>query len=249
MLTITIIVLVVLCIYLLQQMIRSRTLEKSLLSIINHTFRTPLTSIKWMSDSLNTEFSIEKQHEAGRNIAISAERLLETIDIIAGVKDIRDRSSYDLKAVSIREIIEQAMSKYREPLNAKRITFNLPTFTNMPLLTLDTKKISFVIDALLQNAIFYTKENGHITVASTVNKYMVTITIKDDGIGLSWIDKINLYRRFYRGKIAKKMNTDGVGLSLYLTKIIIERHRGSIRASSWGRNHGSMLAITLPISR
>jgi len=247
--TIIIIVLVLAFLFLLRYTINTHTNEKSFLSIINHTFRTPLTNIKWVSDSLKSETSFEKQTEAAQAISISVNRLLEIIDIIGGIKDVKNRSSYDLKAVSMREVIETAIGKYREPLNQKKITFQVPTFIDMPLLTVDTKRISFVIDALLENAIFYTKEGGHITITSNINKHAVTLSIHDDGIGLSWTEKYNLYNRFYRGNLAKKMNTDGTGLSLYLSKIIMERHHGSIKASSGGRDHGSTFSIILPVTR
>ena len=123
----------------------------------------------------------------------------------------------------------------------------MPTFADIPLLTVDTKKISFVIDAMLQNAILYTKEGGHIAIDCRANKKTVTLYIADDGIGLSWRDTYFLFDRFYRGRRAKKMNTDGVGLSLYLSKEIIHRHDGTITAKSKGKNKGSTFSIVLPV--
>jgi signal transduction histidine kinase len=236
------------CIYFLRRELKNNFTEKSFLSIVNHTFRTPLTSIKWMSDSLQGDLPREQQLEIARNIATSINKVVGVVDTLAGIKDVHSSSSYNLKAVSIREIIETAISKYRTQINEKKITLQVPSLVDLPLLTVDTKKISFVIDALLENAIFYTKENGHITIASTINKRNVTLYVADDGIGLNWHDKYNLFGRFYRGDQAKKMNTDGMGISLYLAHEIMDRHHGSIRAMSHGTNRGSTFLIILPLN-
>jgi signal transduction histidine kinase len=131
----------------------------------------------------------------------------------------------------------------------KKLTFHLPAFNEIPLLTLDTKKISFVIETILSNAIFYSKENGIIDLKSTIRNNKLILTIEDNGIGLSFRDKRNLYARFYRGKRALKMNTDGLGLSLFLSKEIIRRHHGDIKVHSKGRDKGVIVSLTLPISQ
>jgi two-component system CheB/CheR fusion protein len=243
------ILLIVILLYFLKKEISSNLTEQSFLSIVNHTFRTPLTRIKWMSDSLQQNMSQEERLGVVQNISNSVNRVLEIVDIIAGVKDINSRTSYDFRAVSIREIIEEAIAKYRAPLNEKKISLELPTSSSMPLLTVDTKKITFVIHAILENAIWYSKENGSIKIKSEVKNRMLILKIIDDGLGLSWRDKYNLFKRFYRGNRAVKMNTDGMGLGLYMAREIIRRHHGSIRAVSKGKDKGSTFSIHLPLDR
>ncbi len=234
-------------IYFLLRELKHNKTEASFLSIVNHTFRTPLTRIKWQSDALKPDLSYEAQAEIARTISTTVNHVLEIIDTLSGIKDVHNSASYDLKAVSIREFIETGIGKYRTNITDKKLTFNLPTFNTMPLLTVDTKKISFVIEALLSNAIFYSKGGGIIDIRCIVKKRKLTLSIEDRGIGLSWKDKNNLYERFYRGNRALKMNTDGMGLSLYLSKEIIHRHHGAISVYSKGKDQGSTFSITLPI--
>lgn len=226
---------------------RQRNLtEESFISIVNHTFRTPLTRIKWMSETLEQEIPRKEQIDISKDLANSVGRLLEIIDALAGIKDIHNTSAYDLKAISLREILEEAIRKYSVPLNEKHITLSMPTLNNLPLLSVDTKKISFAIQIILENAILYSKEGGNIKIQASMSNEELVLEVADNGIGLSWRDRRNIFDRFYRGERAKKMNTDGMGLGLYMARIIIRRHKGKIYATSGGKDRGTTFFIKLP---
>ncbi|ETB63853.1 MAG: Signal transduction histidine kinase [Parcubacteria bacterium RAAC4_OD1_1] len=117
------------------------------------------------------------------------------------------------------------------------------------MLTIDTKKISFVIDTLIENAILYSKEEGKIIIDCVYDNEKIILFVNDNGIGLRPINKFMLFSKFYRGKRAKLMNTDGMGLKLYLSKEIIKRHKGKIYAKSKGKDMGSTFFIEIPFAK
>ncbi len=234
---------------LLKREVSRRLNEKSFISIINHTFRTPLTSIKWMSDTLSQEIPRKEQIEISRKLSLSTNRLLDIVDILTGIKDIHSSSAYNLKAVSMREIIESSLKKSSDRIAEKKIHLSIPTLKDLPLLSVDTKKISFVVDVLVENAIWYSKVGGTIVIDCVATKSELILKIEDEGLGLSWRDRNNLYSKFYRGKRAKKMNTDGMGMGLYMAKIIVGRHSGTIKATSKGKDKGAIFTIKLPIRK
>jgi len=242
-----ILIIVIILIYFLRREFHRNLTEKSFISIVNHTFRTPLTRIKWMSESLTQDISRKEQLDIANNLSNSTNRLLEIVDILAGIKDVYSSATYELKAVSLREMLEEAVKKYSSTLNERKLTLLMPTMHDMPLLSVDTKKISLVINAVIENAIWYSKDGGIIKIAAELKKGELILSIEDDGIGLSWKDRMNLFKRFYRGESAKKMNTDGMGLGLYISKEIIRRHHGRIYAKSKGKNKGTIFYISLPI--
>jgi two-component system sensor histidine kinase VicK len=239
-------VLVLIILYLLKREFSRDFTEQTFLTIVNHTFRTPLTRIKWMADAIKTDMPRKDELEIITNLDNSVNRLLELVDIVAGIKDIQNTSTYDLKAVSMREILEDALKKYSVLLHDKKISLKVPSLVNLPLLTIDTKKISFVINVIIENAILYAKEGGSIDIEAELKNKELVLKIKDDGIGLSRKDRKNIFKRFYRGERAKKMNTDGMGLGLYASKEIINRHSGQIYAISKGENLGTTFYIVLP---
>ncbi|MDE2030648.1 MAG: HAMP domain-containing histidine kinase [Patescibacteria group bacterium] len=244
------IILVIILIYFIKKEIDAKNMaEESFISIVNHTFRTPLTNIKWMSEALSKGMSPEEQKQMSQNLENSTNRLLGIIDTLAGIKDIHNSAAYELKAVSINELVVDSIRRYRIPLNEKKINLSLPTLKDIPLLSIDTKKISFVIQVILENAILYSKENGSVMIYTEIYKNSLILSIEDNGIGLSHKDKRNIFKRFYRGEIAKKMNTDGMGLGLYMSKEIIRRHKGRIKAFSKGVDQGTTFYIILPIKK
>jgi signal transduction histidine kinase len=174
---------------------------------------------------------------------------LGVVDALVGIKNINDISGYFFEAVSMREIVEKSISKYRDGINKKNINFQVSIFNNIPLLTVDLKKISFVIDTLIENAIFYTGRDGKILINSISDSRKLTLFISDTGIGLGFIDKIKIFSKFYRNKKAKLMNPDGMGLRLYLSKQIIKRHNGKIYAKSNGFDEGTTFFVELPFHK
>lgn len=224
-------------------------LENEIISIINHSFRTPLTSIIWNTKELEKNLPQNEKLLYLQNVNNSANRVLSITDVLVGIKDINNTSGYFFQAISIREIVEISIKKYREKINKKGITFQVSLSNNIPLLTMDLNKISFVIDTIIENAIFYTKQDGKILIDGIINSKNLTLFISDTGIGLNLIDKIMIFSKFYRNNKAKLMNTDGMGLRLYLSKQIIKRHNGKIYAKSNGINEGAIFFIELPFQK
>lgn len=247
--TALVVLLILVLVYTIRKDSKRNFTEESFISIVNHTFRTPLTRIKWMSERLEQEIPRKEQIEISKDLSNSVGRLLDIIDELAGIKDIHNTSGYNLKAVSLREIIEESVRKSSNLINQKNIKLSLPTMNNIPLLSIDTKKISFVVQVILENAIFYSKDNSNININSEIKDNKLILDIEDSGIGLSWKDRRNIFDRFYRGERAKKMNTDGMGLGLYMAREIIKRHRGQIKFHSKGKDKGAIFSIVLPIKQ
>jgi signal transduction histidine kinase len=230
-------------------LIKKDELEEELISIVNHTFRTPLTSMMWYTKELEKNLPQNERLLYLQNINNATSKVLGVIDILTGIKNIQNTSDYYFEAISIREIVEKSIKKYREEVGKKSIVFQVSTFKDIPLLTLDLKKISFVIESIIENSISYTKKDGRILIDCISDSKKLTLYISDTGIGLSWIDKLMIFSKFYRNSKAKLMNTDGMGLRLYLSKQIIKRHNGKIYAKSNGENEGTTFFIELPFRK
>ena len=229
--------------------IKEDKLEEEIISIINHTFRTPLTGMIWYLKELEKNIPQNERLSYLQNLNNETNKILSVIDVLVGIKNIKDTSGYSFEAVSIREIVEKSIKKYRDKINKKSITFQVSIFKDIPLLTVDLNKISFVIDTIIENAIYYTKQDGKILIDCITNPKKLTLFISDTGIGLSFINKIMIFSKFYRSKQAKLMNTDGMGLRLYLSRQIIKQHHGKIYSKSNGLNEGTTFFVELPFRK
>lgn len=240
--------LLVIILYTTKSIAKDKT-EEEFTGVVNHTFRTPLTSVMWMTKELEEDLSKEERNNILQKISNSTKKVLDIVDLFVGIKELNNRASYDFKATSVRDIIEKSITKYREDIKNKNINFQISTFKDIPLITLDLNKISFVIDTMLENSLFYTKNKGHISIDANFDKKVLTIIIKDDGIGFDNFEKMKIFNKFYRSKEAILMNPNGMGLKLYLSKTIIKRHKGEIYLESNGKDRGTTAYIKLPLNK
>ncbi|MEK7588290.1 MAG: HAMP domain-containing sensor histidine kinase [Patescibacteria group bacterium] len=229
--------------------LKVKNLEYEFTSIVNHTFRTPLTRIMWLLKELERDMPQSEKMLYLQNITNASNKILDIVDLVAGIKNLNNTSSYFFEAMSIRDVVEKSIVKYREEINKKNLKFQVSTFKDIPLLTLDIKKITFVIDALIENAIFYTPKNGEVGVDSIMRDNKITLFVGDTGVGLTMVDKMRIFSRFYRNKKAVLMNPDGMGIKLYLSRQIIRRHDGRMYAKSKGIDKGTTFFVELPLKK
>jgi signal transduction histidine kinase len=98
---------------------------------------------------------------------------------------------------------------------------------------------------LIDNAIRYTPAGGFIVVKVTKKDSTLLLSIQDSGIGMTLVDRKNLFKKFYRGTNAKTTDTEGMGLGLYAAKKIVDGHGGRLWAESQGLNKGSIFYLEL----
>ena len=113
---------------------------------------------------------------------------------------------------------------------------------------MDKDKIHDVVMNLVDNAIKYNKENGHVDVTLKVDDSHVTFTTQDDGIGMNKNDITRVFEKFARGEEGFKSHTEGTGLGLFVAKRVVEVHGGDIWAESDGPGKGSRFIFTLPLT-
>ena len=110
----------------------------------------------------------------------------------------------------------------------------------------DRDKINSVISNLINNAVKYSPKDTTIQVACTVNKNEITISVKDEGMGIKPSDADKIFDRYYRVESNNTRHISGFGIGLYLSAEIIQRHGGRIWLES-EPGKGSTFYFTLPL--
>ena len=113
-------------------------------------------------------------------------------------------------------------------------------------MTTDRKKLREVISDIVDNAIRYTPE-GKVAISFGRDDSNEIISIQDTGIGITEEEAISLFTKFSRGKDVSRINTEGNGLSLHVTRSVMEALGGQITFSSEGRGKGSTFNILVPV--
>lgn len=227
-----------------RQLRSNDVLKDELVTIITHKFRTPLTYIKWVTNDIQNIVPKEKYDEV-KNMIIANDKLIRLVELLANMADEeKNNYKYAFEIVDINETIIDLKNKYEEnSVIDKKFTFE----KSAPLFVyIDKQKIKFVLEIILDNAFKYiSKGSGQISIKLSKKRNTVLITISDNGIGFNKDELALLFNKFYRTREGRSIDTEGIGISLFIAQKIIRRHGGKIWAESMGIGQGSTFFVEL----
>jgi PAS domain S-box-containing protein len=237
---------------------RDVTLEKEadrmkseFISLASHQLKTPLSSIRWLLDLLLTgevgSFS-KKQLEILSNIDKANKIMIEIVDSLLNISRIESgRIIIEPILTDVKKIIEEVKKEVEEKLKEKEQKLIIKVEKNLPKILVDPRFLREVYINLLTNAIKYSPPGKKIEVIVKKEKNEILSAVKDYGYGIPKNEKEKVFTKFFRGSNVVKKVTEGTGLGLYLTKIIVEKAGGRIWFES-EEEKGTTFYFTLPLS-
>ena len=225
--------------------------KSQFISIAAHQLRTPLSATKWIFRMLldgDVGQVTDEQKDLLQKGYDSNERIIGLVGDMLSVARIEEgRFGYEFSAVDIEDLIRRALTTYEVKAQEKKIkiSLDLPEEKLKPI-KMDPSKIELAVSNLIDNALKYTPENGtiNITLKKDGDDY-VKVSVKDSGVGIPKDQIERLFHKFFRGSNVIKMQTEGTGLGLFITKNIIIRHGGRIWVETEEGN-GTTFNFTLP---
>ncbi|MBR6259082.1 MAG: HAMP domain-containing protein [Oscillospiraceae bacterium] len=210
---------------------KTEEVRRRFVSDASHELKTPLASIRLLSDSIVQNENIDPltAREFVGDIGQEAERLTRMTDKLLSL------TRFDNKVVSARERVDVAetvrrVAKLLEPLaGQKNVTVECSSSGDCHILASgdDVYQIAF---NLIENAIKYNVENGRVKAAVTSEKGEVSLAVEDTGIGIPDEDLPNIFDRFYRVDKARAREAGGSGLGLSIVRSAVSEHGGEITA-------------------
>jgi PAS domain S-box-containing protein len=219
------------------------------ISIASHEIRTPVTVIKAYAQIL--------QKRAGDLsdpfLAGTAGKVNEKTDkLMSMVSYLLDTSQLELGELIIRKTHFDLVELVNESVNELKLidkhSFLVKGKKECKIYA-DRFRISQLLNNLLNNASKYSPPDRPVTTNVTINGMgkHVTVSIKDEGIGIPKSEQANLFKRFWRASSATSRNISGIGLGLHVSKAIITQHGGKIWLKS-EKDKGSVFYFSLPVS-
>lgn len=149
--------------------------------------------------------------------------------------------------ISLKEIVADIAKRYQQKLQAKRLTMRMDIKADK--LKQDGLLLEFVINSLVDNAIDYSQKGSNIDIISRTAKTDVNIFVRDEGSGLSKEKLAALFQPFSRAEdVEKSFGHEGLGMSLYLDRLIMHYLGGDIAAES-EEGRGTTIKLRLPTAR
>jgi signal transduction histidine kinase len=230
-----------------RQLKKTDLLRYEFITIVTHKFRTPLTHIKWASENLMKNNLNEDCKTQLAYIQTAETKLSQLTDLLARVSSLdSDKSDYEFKKTNISELIFDIL----DSLNKQGISVDSKLMTHVEpnlFARCDYIRFRFALQVLIENAISYSPKGSPIEIRLEKNNDgNIVYIVKDQGIGIDKKDFNLLFTKFYRTERAQTMDTEGMGIGLYMTKVIVENHKGTITVSSEGQDKGSTFTVSVP---
>jgi len=232
---------------------RMQELDKSrqeFVSNVAHELKTPMTSIKVLSDSLLCQEDIpaELYKEFLGDIVNEIDRETGIINDLLSMVHLDNNIEKDINVQpkNINDVLQLILKRLR-PIAAKQ---NIElVFESFRPVVADIDEVKFVmaVQNLVENAIKYNILDGWVRVSLNADYKHFFIKVSDSGIGIPEKDLANIFERFYRVDKARSRETGGNGLGLAITKKIIELHRGEIKVYS-KEGEGTIFNIRIPLN-
>jgi ligand-binding sensor domain-containing protein/DNA-binding response OmpR family regulator/nitrogen-specific signal transduction histidine kinase len=219
-------------------------LKTKLYANITHEFRTPLTVISGITDTLRENKNISKKASYLDMIKRNTNNLLQLVNQILDLaKSEKGQLKLQLESDDIVVYIKYLVESFSSFANEKNIAIIYYNEINSLIMDFDKDKINKIMTNLLSNAIKFSKEDSKIIVYVKQLENDLLIEVKDNGIGVSKANLPHIFDRFYQVE-----SKSGTGIGLALVKELVYLMNGNITVQS-KENIETVFKITLPIMR
>jgi signal transduction histidine kinase len=232
-----------------QQLTEMNEQKNSLMKILSHDLRSPLSGIIGMSDLLE-ELLVEDNNEAMEMVTLinqSAKQLNQLIDDILNYTIIESKGfSLNRKETDISSIVENMKRLYKPSAKLKKIDLSFDVNVNQNV-WIDEEKFEQIFGNLLSNAIKFTTTNGQVEGKVFQDDDNLVLQVIDSGVGMRQ-EVVNSL--FINGNSKGQKGTSGeksTGLGLNIIKHFTELHNGSVNVESTP-GEGTSFIVRLPLS-
>ncbi|MBU2666849.1 response regulator [Actinoplanes bogorensis] len=221
------------------------------ISLVGHELRTPLTSIGAYVDLIAESPDDASLGEVRELLSVVQRNNARLRDLVEKLLDLAALESGHaqliIRPVDLAEVVEEALVALAPSAESRRITVQ-STLPGSLVVPGDAERLRQVVDALLGNAVKFSRPDSTVTVSlADEHGEVAVLTVADSGMGVAPTEQARLFRRLYRGGNARHTGIPGAGLGLALSRVVVERHRGTITLASQ-EQAGTKVVVRLPAS-
>jgi PAS domain S-box-containing protein len=225
-------------------------LKDEFLSIASHELRTPVTSIKGYTQLAKTLIRENDLTTSEEYLDIALDQIDRMSRLILELLDVSrietGRLEIRREPIQWSTFVRDVVHRHHSVVSDRRFHLNAPDDDKM--VVGDRDRLEQVLGNLLENAVKYSPDGSEISVNLDERGDTIVTSVCDRGIGIPADELAQVFERFHRGRHVSSTNYGGLGLGLYITKQIVERHGGTIWVES-KEGSGTTFYFSLPASR
>lgn len=219
--------------------------RNNFVSDASHELKTPLASIKLLSDSiLQNDMDVETIREFVGDIGKEADRLTRMSEKLLSLSRIEGQADSDCEIVYMAPAIQRVIRMLSRFAEQKDITFDVDLSNDCTILILEDDLYEIVFN-LVDNAIKYNVQSGRVYISLKREEDNAILKIRDTGVGIPEEAQKHVFERFFRVDKARSRKSGGSGLGLAIVMNMVERNQGTIEMESV-LGEGTTFTLTFP---
>ncbi len=212
----------------------------------SHELKTPLASIKLLTDSiLQNDMDMDTVREFVGDIGNEADRLNRTTAKLLALTRVDDRQEQDCEIINMAPTVERVVRMLSGIAAKNSITIETDLSQDSPVLILEDDLYQIAFN-LVENGIKYNVPGGKLTVKLLRQDDNALLQVSDTGMGIPEEATPHIFERFFRVDKSRSRQSGGSGLGLAIVRAIVQRNRGDILVSS-ELGKGSVFTVSFPI--
>jgi two-component system, OmpR family, phosphate regulon sensor histidine kinase PhoR len=217
----------------------------ALMLAASHELKTPLTTLKGLSELLlDFDLSEAQRRELLQDLSDQADRMEQLIgDILAVSRIDSGRISVDFGRVDVGSVVKHVCDEVRPMLKGRTLKCRVPE--DLPPVMGEARKLHQILVNLVNNAIKYSEPGTQITLSARGDQSAVRFEVADQGVGIRKEHMPRLFEKFYRADDPAVRRTPGTGLGLYIVRSLVTMLGGQVHARS-RPGKGTVFIVTLP---
>lgn len=250
---------------------RTQQMQDEFLSLLSHELRAPLTIISGYAQMLSRKLTrrglMEEAASADIIKAQTGRMLAMVADLVESGRLEEGAGRMNFEETNLGALVESIAERVtREQYrNKDKHLIALMVEPGLPHVKADARRLDQVVSNLISNAIRYSPDGGSIYIAvgrgsaqhemtaqpdreGSLEKSITTLeaSVTDEGIGVPPEDRAHLFDRAFRGESARAVSAQGLGLGLFICKLIVEAHSGDIGLTEGPGGKGSTFWFSIP---
>lgn len=213
---------------------RLEAVRRDFVANVSHELKTPLTSISGYAETL-AEGDVDdatRQRFLG-TILVNARRMQRLVDDLLDLSRIESgRWTPHVEPVEFAPLAQDALMLFADRAAARGVTLAVEAAPEVGVLHADADALRQVLVNLVDNAMRYVPDGGHVTIRAAREASGIAVRVVDDGSGIPAEHLPRIFERFYRVDASRSREEGGTGLGLAIVRHIVEAHRGRVRAES-----------------
>ncbi len=221
--------------------------KNEFIMIASHNLRTPLTTLKGYLPILSAspQPSPAARRQTVQAMSEGLGQLSHLVEELISVVTLRQSNPVALQPISLKEAVTQAVDRLQPQIQAKHITLSLD-ISNLLIISADNSLVTKAIEHVVENAIKFSSDKGQIRLHASRVKQKIELVVEDDGIGMTPEQQTRVFQMFQRGTSILNYDYQGIGLGLYITRLILEKFQAILVFKSKS-GQGTKVSLVFPL--